>query len=182
METHLFLIHFNKLLTNFYFSHFSFYSWLSLLEGTRWLQHMSGLLRAAVTVASAIERDGRPVLVHCSDGWDRTPQIVALAQILLDPYYRTMEVCAFLCKVSKVKQSILLFISFHSALQGFQVLVEREWLDFGHKFADRCGQTIGCDDPNERCPVFLQWLDCVHQLILQFRCSFQMSSAYLVNI
>lgn len=54
---------------------------------------MSGLLRAAVTVASAIERDGRPVLVHCSDGWDRTPQIVALAQILLDPYYRTMEVC-----------------------------------------------------------------------------------------
>lgn len=53
---------------------------------------MSGLLRAAVTVASAIERDGRPVLVHCSDGWDRTPQIVALAQILLDPYYRTMEV------------------------------------------------------------------------------------------
>jgi len=53
---------------------------------------MSGLLRAAVTVASTIERDGRPVLVHCSDGWDRTPQIVALAQILLDPYYRTMEV------------------------------------------------------------------------------------------
>lgn len=72
-----------------------FYSWLSLLEGTRWLQHMSGLLRAAVTVASAIERDGRPVLVHCSDGWDRTPQIVALAQILLDPYYRTMEVYNF---------------------------------------------------------------------------------------
>ncbi|CAL1679268.1 unnamed protein product [Lasius platythorax] len=131
-------------------------NWLSLLEGTRWLQHMSGLLRAAVTVASAIERDGRPVLVHCSDGWDRTPQIVALAQILLDPYYRTME--------------------------GFQVLIEREWLDFGHKFADRCGQTIGCDDPNERCPVFLQWLDCVHQLILQFQCSFQMSSAYLVKL
>ncbi|EFN79213.1 Myotubularin-related protein 3 [Harpegnathos saltator] len=131
-------------------------NWLSLLEGTRWLQHMSGLLRAAVTVASAIERDGRPVLVHCSDGWDRTPQIVALAQILLDPYYRTME--------------------------GFQVLCEREWLDFGHKFADRCGQTIGCDDPNERCPVFLQWLDCVHQLILQFQCSFQMSAAYLVKL
>ncbi|XP_011501347.1 PREDICTED: myotubularin-related protein 3 isoform X1 [Ceratosolen solmsi marchali] len=131
-------------------------NWLSLLEGTRWLQHMSGLLRAAVTVASAIERDGRPVLVHCSDGWDRTPQIVALAQILLDPYYRTME--------------------------GFQILCEREWLDFGHKFADRCGQTVGCEDPNERCPVFLQWLDCVHQLIKQFKCSFQMSPAYLVKL
>ncbi|XP_015125043.1 myotubularin-related protein 3 [Diachasma alloeum] len=131
-------------------------NWLSLLEGTRWLQHMSGLLRAAVTVASAIERDGRPVLVHCSDGWDRTPQIVALAQILLDPYYRTME--------------------------GFQILCEREWLDFGHKFADRCGQTVGCEDPNERCPVFLQWLDCVHQIIKQFQCSFQMSSTYIVKL
>lgn len=131
-------------------------NYLSLLENTRWLQHMSGLLQAAVTVASAIESDGRPVLVHCSDGWDRTPQIVALSQILLDPYYRTME--------------------------GFQILCEREWLDFGHKFADRCGQTVGGEDPNERCPVFLQWLDCVHQLIKQFPCSFQMSPAYLVKL
>lgn len=61
------------------------------------------------------------------------------------------------------------------------MLCEREWLDFGHKFADRCGQTVGGEDPNERCPVFLQWLDCVHQLIKQFPCSFQMSPAYLVS-
>lgn len=40
----------------------------------------------------AVDRDHRPVLVHCSDGWDRTPQIVALAKLLLDPYYRTIEV------------------------------------------------------------------------------------------
>ena len=55
----------------------------------------------------------RPVMVHCSDGWDRTPQIVALTELLLDPYYRSME--------------------------GFRVLVEKEWLDFGHKMADRNG-------------------------------------------
>ena len=35
---------------------------------------------------------GHSVLVHCTDGWDRTPQITSLAQILLDPYYRTIEV------------------------------------------------------------------------------------------
>lgn len=63
-----------------------------MLESSRWLHHMAGLLRAAVAVTAAIEREARPVLVHCSDGWDRTPQIVALAQILLDPYYRTIEV------------------------------------------------------------------------------------------
>lgn len=44
-----------------------------------------------MTVAQTIV-EGRPVLVHCTDGWDRTPQITALAEILLDPYYRTIEV------------------------------------------------------------------------------------------
>lgn len=50
------------------------------------------LLKSALLVVHAVDRDQRPVLVHCSDGWDRTPQIVALAKLLLDPYYRTTEV------------------------------------------------------------------------------------------
>lgn len=68
-----------------------------------------------------------------------------------------------------------------SSLQGFQVLVETEWLDFGHKFADRCGHGENSDDLNERCPVFLQWLDCVHQLQRQFPCSFEFNEAFLVS-
>ncbi|XP_066262089.1 myotubularin-related protein 4 isoform X2 [Euwallacea similis] len=131
-------------------------NWFSLLEGTRWLLNMSGLLKAAVTLANAVERDARPALVHCSDGWDRTPQIVALAELLLDPYYRTID--------------------------GFRVLIEREWLAFGHKFADRCGHSGGSEDLNERCPVFLQWLDCVHQLMSQFPVSFEFSPGYLIKL
>ncbi|KAJ8285782.1 hypothetical protein GJAV_G00030880 [Gymnothorax javanicus] len=131
-------------------------NWLSALEGTRWLQHLSLLLKASLLVVNAVDRDQRPVLVHCSDGWDRTPQIVALAKLLLDPYYRTVE--------------------------GFQVLVETEWLDFGHKFADRCGHGENSEDLNERCPVFLQWLDCVHQLQRQFPCSFEFNEAFLVKL
>lgn len=50
------------------------------------------LLKAALLVVTAVHRDQRPVMVHCSDGWDRTPQIVALSKALLDPYYRTIEV------------------------------------------------------------------------------------------
>lgn len=65
--------------------------------------------------------------------------------------------------------------------QGFQVLVETEWLDFGHKFADRCGHGENAEDLNERCPVFLQWLDCVHQLQRQFPCSFEFNEAFLVS-
>ncbi|XP_050067962.1 uncharacterized protein LOC126556627 isoform X2 [Anopheles maculipalpis] len=131
-------------------------NWLGLLERTLWLQHLSGLLAASMVVCHAIERNGRPVLVHCSDGWDRTPQIVATAQLCLDPYYRTIE--------------------------GFRVLVEREWLSFGHKFADRCGHGPGSDETNERCPVFLQWLDCVHQIHRQFPCSFEFDMGYLIKL
>uniref|UniRef100_A0A671TSM2 phosphatidylinositol-3,5-bisphosphate 3-phosphatase n=1 Tax=Sparus aurata TaxID=8175 RepID=A0A671TSM2_SPAAU len=131
-------------------------NWLSALESTRWLQHLSVMLKAATLVCSAVEREGRPVLVHCSDGWDRTPQIVALAKILLDPYYRTLE--------------------------GFQVLVETDWLDYGHKFGDRCGHQENTDDVSEQCPVFLQWLDCVHQLLKQFPCLFEFNEAFLVKL
>ncbi|XP_056115356.1 myotubularin-related protein 3 isoform X11 [Rhinichthys klamathensis goyatoka] len=131
-------------------------NWLSALESTKWLQHLSLLLKASLLVVNAVDRDHRPVMVHCSDGWDRTPQIAALAKLLLDPYYRTIE--------------------------GFQVLVETEWLDFGHKFADRCGHGENAEDLNERCPVFLQWLDCVHQLQRQFPCSFEFNEAFLVKL
>ena len=67
-------------------------SWLSALESTKWLHHLSVLLKSALLVVHAVDRDQRPVLAHCSDGWDRTPQIVALAKLLLDPYYRTIDV------------------------------------------------------------------------------------------
>ncbi|KAH8303725.1 hypothetical protein KR018_008555, partial [Drosophila ironensis] len=130
-------------------------NWFGQLEKTMWMQHLSGLLGAAMTVVHTIEKNGRPVLVHCSDGWDRTPQIVATAQLCLDPYYRTVE--------------------------GFRVLVEREWLNFGHKFADRSGNGPHSDEVNERCPVFLQWLDLVHQIQRQYPCSFEFSGSYLVS-
>jgi len=66
--------------------------WLINLENTKWLQYISGLLKASLIVVNAVDKDRKSVLVHCSDGWDRTPQIVALAELLLDPYYRTVEV------------------------------------------------------------------------------------------
>ena len=59
------------------------------------------------------------------------------------------------------------------------MLVEREWLSYGHKFAERCGH-MG-EDTNQRSPVFLQWLDCIHQLIRQFPCDFQFNELFLVR-
>lgn len=39
----------------------------------------------------AIVIENASVLVHCSDGWDRTSQVCSLGSLLLEPYYRTME-------------------------------------------------------------------------------------------
>ena len=38
-----------------------------------------------------IEREATSVLLHCSDGWDRTSQLSSLAMIMLDPFYRTIR-------------------------------------------------------------------------------------------
>jgi hypothetical protein len=114
-------------------------SWLSNLEATNWLKcilyqifvvyfiDIAVLLSAAVDVTKRIV-DGFSVLIHCSDGWDRTSQVSSLAQLMLDPYYRT--------------------------LKGMQILVEKEWLSFGHKFSERCGLD---GKENEKSPIFLQW-------------------------
>lgn len=127
------------------------------LENTRWLKHVMRVLSGARRVAEVLHEDGASVLVHCSDGWDRTPQLVALAQLILDPFYRS--------------------------IRGFASLVEKEWCSFGHKFADRIG--VGkdiTDQPNERSPVMLQFLDCVWQMTRQFPTCFEFNEKFLLHI
>lgn len=62
------------------------------------LLHLHGLLNGNVYICcffclffQAIYYEKRSVLVHCSDGWDRTAQTCSLAEIILDPYYRTIH-------------------------------------------------------------------------------------------
>lgn len=131
------------------------FSWESLVSSSKWLHYISCLLKSAVTISEAIE-DDRSCLVHCSDGWDRTPQLVSLVQLMLDPYYRTYD--------------------------GFRVLVEKEWIEFGHKFADRHGVMPEDDNSYEKCPIFQQWLDCVYQIVLQHSEAFEFNVVYLVSL
>jgi hypothetical protein len=63
------------------------------VEDTGWLTHVRLVLRCSWECARLVQR-GIPVLVHCSHGWDRTSQVVAIAQIMLDPFYRwAVAVC-----------------------------------------------------------------------------------------
>lgn len=84
-----------------------------LLVKSKWLKHIRGILDGSAIIARQVGIQHSHVLIHCSDGWDRTSQLSALAQLMLDPYYRTID--------------------------GFIVLVEKEWLSFGHMFQMRSG-------------------------------------------
>ncbi|XP_028582187.2 phosphatidylinositol-3,5-bisphosphate 3-phosphatase MTMR6 isoform X1 [Podarcis muralis] len=127
---------------------------LSGLESCGWLRHIKAVLDAAIFLAKAIALESASVLVHCSDGWDRTSQVCSLGSLLLDPFYRTMK--------------------------GFMVLIEKDWIAFGHKFSDRCGQLDG--DPKEISPVFAQFLESVWHLTEQFPQAFEFNEAFLLQI
>lgn len=94
--------------------------WLSSLESTHWLEHVKVdcfdfcrwgwwslprllswplspppfpsqlVLSGAIQVADKVS-NGNSVVVHCSDGWDRTAQLTSLAMLLLDSHYRTLK-------------------------------------------------------------------------------------------
>ena len=84
-----------------------------MLAKSNWLKHMANILDGVGLIARQVGVHHSHVLIHCSDGWDRTSQLSALSQLCLDPYYRTLE--------------------------GFAVLVEKDWMSFGHMFRHRSG-------------------------------------------
>ena len=43
------------------------------------------------SIVDLMDQQKTSVMIHCSDGWDRTPQLSSLSQICMDPYYRTMR-------------------------------------------------------------------------------------------
>uniref|UniRef100_A0A7N5KL95 Myotubularin related protein 6 n=1 Tax=Ailuropoda melanoleuca TaxID=9646 RepID=A0A7N5KL95_AILME len=124
------------------------------LESSGWLRHIKAVMDAAIFLAKAIMVENASVLVHCSDGWDRTSQVCSLGSLLLDSYYRTIK--------------------------GFMVLIEKDWISFGHKFSERCGHLDG--DPKEVSPVFTQFLECVWHLTEQFPQDFEFNEAFLLQI
>lgn len=82
-------------------------TFLNGLEASGWLRHIKAILDTAKFIAQALN-NGTNVLVHCSDGWDRTAQVCSLATLLLDPYYRTIQGFQVRCFfIKKFAQSAL---------------------------------------------------------------------------
>jgi len=133
--------------------------WMQLVENTGWPSMIRLILSASWQTAFHVHYNRLPVLVHCSHGWDRTSQVPALAQLFLDPHYRTRE--------------------------GFSTLVEKDFLSFGHPFHTRCGHGEGKNeqgggDEGQLSPIFLQFIDCVFQIVNQFPDYFEFNTKYLL--
>ena len=130
--------------------------WWADLDKSGWLSHVRLVLLASARVAERIESSTASILIHCSDGWDRTAQVSALSQIMLDGHFRTIEaICT---------------------------LIDKEWIHFGHKFNDRIGVANKNSKDEERSPVFIQFLDCLHQLTVQFPAAFEFDDALLESV
>jgi hypothetical protein len=128
-------------------------SFYSVLGNSNWMNSLSLVLKMSIKMVNSM-RSGRSVFVHCSDGWDRTAQTCALCQLILDPYYRTFE--------------------------GFNVLIEKEFSQTGHMLRKRLG--VFSKDSHNRSPIFLQFLDAVHNVMFQFPESFQFNQLFLRDL
>jgi hypothetical protein len=156
------------------------------LRRSGWLRHQVAILEGTLLIVRNIHVNHSHVLIHCSDGWDRTSQLSAVSQLCLDPYYRTMR--------------------------GFQILVEKDFISFGHRFLDRCGHLssekfflapvdgAGSSDVaqalfasvqnrfsgnhhlKETSPVFHQFLEAVRNIQRQFPARFEFNELFLRDL
>ena len=129
-------------------------SCLAAVAESPWYDLIVRILSSVSTIVSRINNK-EAVIVHCSDGWDRTAQLTSLTMLCVDPYYRS-------CR-------------------GFAELIEREFVLMGHKFLTRNGLPSSKSvSSSQKSPIFLQYLDCVFQIILKNPTAFEFDPSYLL--
>eukprot|EP01043_Picozoa_sp_COSAG02_P006595 COSAG02_NODE_189_length_30109_cov_71.135855_8_plen_1727_part_00 len=126
--------------------------WAAEVVATGWLAYVGRILSGARMMVAEVCDKKRTVVLHCSDGWDRTAQLCSLAELCLDPYYRTIA--------------------------GFRMLLLKEWEAFGHKFRDRVWGAAA----EEKSPVFFQFIDSVWQMLQAFPTFFQFNERLLLRL
>jgi hypothetical protein len=119
-------------------------------EIKEWLESMALVLQLTAKIIKSMS-EGVSVFVHCSDGWDRTSQVCALAQLAIDPYFRTIN--------------------------GFIDLINKEFVFLGHQFAKRNG--MATTDRSQFSPIYVQFMNCVLQIVRRTPAAFEFNEIFL---
>ena len=125
-------------------------TWLEEIDKTGWLDNLSSLLRGAVHIATRLE-DRKIVIAQNEDGQSLLNALCAISQLLIDPFYRTIK--------------------------GLCILIEKEFMHFGHRFGYFTGNKKSNDEFSY---IFVIFLDCVWQIMQQFPLSFEYEEEYLL--
>lgn len=80
--------------------------------------------------------------------------MISLCELFLDPFYRSIS--------------------------GFFVLIEKDWLSFGHRFGMR--HATDGKESSDRAPIFHQFIECVWQLLQMFPSMFEFNEQLLLDI
>ncbi len=159
------------------------------IEESGWLRHVRLVLMASVFAAEKLHFEAASVLIHCSDGW------YDVACALLVSYQCTAlqgPHCADVQPGADSVGSLFPHAGGDCGAGGEGVVLIRPQISrfvaghaqnfVTHVFSsDRCGH--GYDQlgmPDERSPVFLQFLDALHQVMLQFPSAFEYSASLLL--
>ncbi|KII63701.1 Myotubularin-related protein 6 [Thelohanellus kitauei] len=145
---------FEKFLVSVRTKHLSVSSMFKSIMSTNWPKYICLIIEASFTICSKLHHEAVNCLIHCSDGWDRTSQLCALSSLILDPFYRT--------------------------LHGFVILIEKDFVSFGHPFCLRNGLLSG--NSKDTSPIFVQFLECVFQLQQKYPSEFQFNERFLLHL
>ncbi|XP_018602294.1 myotubularin-related protein 10-like [Scleropages formosus] len=125
--------------------------WFSSMESSGWLENVRAFLQHSIEVVHMLEGRGMSVILQEEEDRDLSCVVSSLVQLMLDPHFRSIE--------------------------GFQSLVQKEWVMAGHRFLDRCNHLK--KSSKEESPLFLLFVDCVWQLMNQFPSAFEFTEIYL---
>ncbi|CAL2050069.1 unnamed protein product [Caenorhabditis brenneri] len=119
-------------------------SMLEAINLSNWPQCVSRMIELSNGIVALMTLYNSSVAVCLEAGRSVTTILSSLSQLLSDPFYRTID--------------------------GFRVLVEKEWLSFGHFFHKE----------NEMCSSsFICFMDCVYQISQQYPSVFEFSDFYI---
>ena len=153
-----------------------------------WIGHYERLMEGVKSITGWIKNDHYSVLVHCSDGWDRTAQLVSLVQICLYPEARTIDGLIWLIQKEWLSagHQFELRHAYHSSLNSLSLDISSSTTAsisrVFDKFKDSLDDKAYSDPRDEFCPIFPQFLDAMLQLMRVYPNSFEFNQALIDSL